>query len=126
MATAVPNIPDEFSIRRHDRYPWYEIDVYDLCGNAEDLSVATDIVFTMQARDGTLKVNRDQALAVLGPDGSTFNRLQYRWKDVDVDTPGKYTAEFEATFSDGRKRTFPSDPIQQALRIRVHDDLDNT
>jgi hypothetical protein len=125
MAVGVPNIPDEFHLRRHDRYPFYEIDLYNLCGTALAPTGYDEIVFTMRARDGTLKVNRATALLVVGPDGSTYHRLQYRWLDGDTDTPGRYTAEFEILFTDGKKRTFPSIPTKQPLVINIHDDLDN-
>ena len=120
---AVGQRPDQFDIRRNDRLPVYEVDVLDADGQPVSLGGAT-AVFTLRARGGTLKVDRQAATIVVGDDGSTFNRLRYSWGLTDTDTAGRYLAEFEVTIG-GLKRTFPSGPAQ-SLVIEIHDDLDAT
>lgn len=125
MASRVPNTPKEFHIRRNDRLPFYEIDVFDVEGDPVELLNIDSVAFSMRARDGTLKVDRQAGSVVVGANGSTMHRLRYEWADEDTDTSGKYLAEFEVTFSTTLKRTFPGSP-DQILRIHVSDDLDAT
>jgi hypothetical protein len=125
VATGILNIPDEFPIRRNDRLPPYQIDVFDKEGDALALLNVTSVAFTMRSRDGTLKIDRQPASVIAGGDGSTLNRLQYEWGASDTDTAGSYLAEFEVTFNTGNKRTFPA-TNEQRLRILIGDDLDAT
>ena len=67
---------------------------------------------------GTAKVD---AAATPDPDQVTNRgKVTYTWQAADVDTPGLYACEWEVTFSDGAKVTFPRDdesPSYDAVRV---------
>jgi len=120
--------PEVFHLRRNDRLPAYEVDVFDAdTGSPVGLGGQTAIVFTLRAKDGTLKLNRVVATLIVGSDAVTLNRMRYAWAAGDTDTSGRYLAEFELSYgAPAQKRTFPADPDNQKLEILIHDDLDAT
>lgn len=53
-------------------------------------------------------------------DSSTFGDVSYSWGATDTDELGLFRAEFEVTFANGNKRTWPADGY---LLIQVVEDL---
>ncbi len=126
MSLGVPNIPDQFGLRRNDTFPSYQINLYDpTTGDPLILENVSGVVFTMRRRDGTLKIERVAAVVVVGPDAVSMNRLKYNWVSGDTDESGTFAAEFEVTFTGGTKRTFPPTPDQEMV-VRIYDDKDAT
>lgn len=121
----IPNVPEEFPLRRNDTLPPYQVDVLDEDGLPVDLSANLGVLFTMVAADGVAKIDRVAGTLVVGSDGSTVNRLRYDWIAGDTDTSGRYLAEFEVSFAGGLKRTFPASR-RQKLVVVIGDDLDAT
>ncbi len=121
----VPNIPKPYFIRRNDTLPPYQVDVFDTDGEPVDLAGASSVLFSMRGpgNDQMLQVNQQTAETVIGPDGTTENRLEYEWQSGDTDRSGTFSAQFEATFAGG-KRTFPP-ASAQALKIVVSDDWED-
>jgi len=121
---SVPNAPETFEIKRNDLLPTYDVEVFDADDQPVDLSAATDVFFTMQSDDATLKINRQPGSVELGSDSVTQSVLRYPWSAGDTDESGRFIAEFEVVFAAG-KRTFPASRLQ-ALEIQIIDDLDAT
>jgi len=68
--------------------------------------VGATVKFHMQAQDGTVKVN---ATATIDPDQLTNKgKVSYTWGASDLDTVGVYLSEWEVTFLNGTKETFPN------------------
>ncbi len=96
-------MPDLY-LKRNDLQPYYRVKVEDSDGNAVDLTGA-DIVCTMKAPGGTLKIDRQSTGIVITAAAS--GEFEYRWQAGDTDTAGKYQIEFEITPASGGKFTVP-------------------
>ncbi len=93
-----------FSIKQHDRLPYYSVTLEAPAGTAVDLAGAS-VKFIM-ALEGSTTAKVNTAATI---DDSDAGEVSYHWAAIDVDTPGLYRAEFEVTFASGIKRTFPGD-----------------
>ncbi|MPZ13991.1 MAG: DUF2479 domain-containing protein [Chloroflexi bacterium] len=63
------------------------------------------VVFTMQAIDGDVIIDRVAATIVDAEAGE----VRYSWAEGETDAPADYLAEFSVTFPDGEVSKFPSD-----------------
>jgi len=95
-------MPD-FVLKAHDRLPSIQA-ILSSGGNPVDLTGATGVNFIMKAAQGnTVKVNA--AAVVVTPASGV---VRYDWAVADVDTPGEYLAEWQVTWTGGKKQTFPT------------------
>lgn len=78
---------------------------------AADLTAAT-IQFIMRARDDAASVKVNGAATVVDENAGT---VYYDRTAADTDTPGRYYAEFEVTYSNGDQQTFPEDDWIEVL-----------
>lgn len=90
--------------KRGDRLPSLQTTLKDENGAAVNLT-GTTVRFKMRAygQSGTPKV--DQPATTVDAVGGI---VRYDWALVDVDTSGWFEAEWEVTYADGRKATFPT------------------
>ena len=72
-------------------------------GTAIDLTGAT-VRFLMRSRSTGVTVVAAVATVVAAPSGI----VQYDWQIADVGSEDIFNGEFEVTYSDGRKETFPN------------------
>lgn len=108
-----------FEIKKGDRLPELEATLKAGSGavlTATDLSAVTGVKFLMRNHAETKTIN---AAATVVGDGTT-GEVSYAWADGDTDTPDLYEAEFQVTYIDGRKQTFPN---EGHFAVRVVDDL---
>lgn len=104
----------DFVIRKNDRLPELRVTLTDATGVPVDLTGAT-VEFHMKApRAATAKVD---AAAIKG---AGVGEVRYPWAAADTNAAGRYWGEFEVTFGDGRKQTFPN---QGYTRILVTEEL---
>jgi hypothetical protein len=106
-----------FFIKQNDTSPALEGICRDGLGSPVDLTGAS-VVFNMRVKPaGAVKVSTGTMTAV----GSAVNgRQQYVWTASDTDTAGTYEGEVQATFSNGKIRTFPPDGY---FEVVVTDDV---
>ena len=103
--------------KENDTSPGLEVILRDGKGNPVDLTGATVVLNTRLAPAGAVKINR----GTMGAVGNAINgRLIYNPTASDNDTAGTYEAEIEATFANGKIRTFPNDGY---FTIQVTDDI---
>lgn len=105
----------DFIIKQNDRREPIERVLRGSDGNPVDLTGAT-VRFIMRATDGTIKV--DNAATIVGT--PTAGRARYSWGATDTNTVGTFEAEFEVTFGDGTKQTFPN---RGYIAVAVVEDL---
>lgn len=103
---------DLFIIKQNDRRESIKRTLKDSAVVAINLTGAT-VKFIMKATPtGTAKVNA--AAVVVGP--AVDGVVQYNWAAGDTDTAGLFLAEFEVTFADATKHSFPNDGY---IEVRV-------
>lgn len=95
-------------IKQNDTRPYARATLYSDAGQNTILDVSTAVVsgvtFTMKLQGGALVIDEEPAdLTTDGEDG----KVEYRWQAGDTSAIGIYDAEFEVTFVDGGKQTFP-------------------
>jgi hypothetical protein len=96
----------DFALKAHDRLPHIEAVLGFAPNFVADLTTATQVRFIMRDQtkpNGAPKVN--DVGVIVEP---TLGAVRYEWKATDVDTPGVYNAEWEVTYEDGLKQTFPT------------------
>lgn len=100
-------------LKKGDRRPSATATAKDAAKVVIDLTGAT-AKFIMFDWNAVVKVNA--AATILTP--ATDGKLQYDWVAADTDTVGAYRAEFEVTFSDGKKMTVPNDSFIHVQVVR--------
>ena len=107
----------DFSIKQNDTAPALEGICKDGFGAPVPLDGATVVFHMRLAPAGPVKVNGG-AMSAVG--NASLGRHNYSWTASDTDTAGLYEGEVEATFNNGRVRTFPPDGY---FAIQVTDDI---
>jgi hypothetical protein len=93
---------DDFTIKRGDRLPALSAVMTDAAGAAIDLTGAT-VRFRLADTPGRTPLVDQPAVIVAAPSG----QVRYDWAAADTARPpGRYYAEFVATFAGGT-RTYP-------------------
>lgn len=97
-----------FQMKQNDTLPSLQINIKTIdCLDsviAFNLSGITACTFSMADNCGNLKIS-SMPVAINSYSGGS---VQYNWVEGDTDTSGKYKAEFELFFSDGKKMTVPT------------------
>ena len=110
-------MPSDFTLKAHDRLPSIQATLTS-AGAPVDLTGATGVTFIMKAAQGnTVKVNA--AAVVVTPASGV---VRYDWLAIDTDTPGSYMAEWQVTWSGGKRQTFPTLTFHT---VDILQDLDN-
>jgi hypothetical protein len=118
-------LPTERPVRyltRHDTHICPRARFLDEVGDALDLTDCT-VTYTLKNRQtGTLKLT----LAPADMEDQLTNAAEvfYQPEAIDVDTAGNYAEEWEITYLDSTKETFPSDGKPQLVKIT--EDLGNS
>ena len=108
---------DRFVIKRNDRREPIARTLKASSGLPQDLGSATSVYFRMRPETGgVLKVNAPAAIIAPPESGN----VQYNWAAGDTDTAGYYQAEWEVTYQDGTKQSFPNG---DSLLVHVREDL---
>lgn len=111
---------DTVYMKRHDTRPYLDVRLTDADGNAYDLSASgTTVTFTMKkSEDATIKVDSQSCTIVNASTGA----VRYEWAAANTNTAETYLGEFEVTYSNGDKMTFPSKDV---LAIVILEDYNN-
>lgn len=105
MATELP----DFSVKSDDLLPviMAQLTTDEDTPQVIDLTTATSVRFIMASDldgiPGTVKVD---AVASFGVKANGM--VQYAWVLGDTDVPGRYLAEWEVVWSNGKPQTFPT------------------
>jgi hypothetical protein len=106
----------DFNLKQHDRKPSIAATL-TLDGVAVNLTGAS-VKFIMSTAPGaTPKVNATATIV-----SAVNGQVRYDWLAINTDTAGLYDAEWEVTYSDTTKQTFPTTTY---LVIDIYPDLDN-
>lgn len=94
----------DFTIKANDRRPSIAATLTYEGGATCNLSSATEVNFIMKiASGGAVKVNSEAVIV-----DATTGKVRYDWTAVDTNAPGDYLAEWEVTWGDGARETFPT------------------
>lgn len=104
-----------FTIKQGDRLPSIEATLAGADGPA-DLTGAT-VKFLMRTKGASPTILIDAAATVVG---AVLGTVRYDWASGDTATIGKHQAEWEVTFSSGKKQTFPNTGY---TTVQVVDDI---
>lgn len=95
----------DFYIKRGDRQPGISAVLRDAAGVGVNLTGATVKFLMRRFTDGALIVS---AGATPGNQTTDPGRVNYLWAAGDTDVAGYHYAEWEVTYTDGTKQTFPT------------------
>jgi hypothetical protein len=96
--------PNEFLMKQGDLLPLLAYALVMPDGTPADLDGA-DVFFNMaRASDGVTVLAR---APVTVPDPAS-NEVVYEWQPADTEDAGRFNAEFEVVFANGRPLTFPA------------------
>lgn len=112
-------MPDRI-LRRHDTHRYARALLMDENGSPIDLDGST-VAYTMK-HQRTRELKIDRASATLADQDVYPGEIYYAWDDADVDTAGTYIEEWEITYSDTTKETFPASGEQRVLILPDEDD----
>lgn len=88
-------------MKRNDTAPALAVTL-TVGGVAVDLSAASSVRFLMS--DSTGRVVTDAPATITDP---TNGKVSYSWSAADTANAGRFNAEWEVTYVNGTKRTFP-------------------
>ena len=107
----------DFYIKQEDTAPPLTATLVDENEAAVPLTNASGVVFHMiDPGNGTPKIE-DGAVSIIDAPGG---RVSYLWQAGDTDDPGDYDGEFEVTWDDGTKTSFPN---FRYMRIKITKDI---
>lgn len=93
----------DFTIKANDRLPSIQATLSS-AGAPIDLTTATSVKFIMRPiAGGATKVNT--AATIVTP---TSGVVRYDWLAIDTNTAGSFQAEWEITWTGGKKQTVPT------------------
>lgn len=96
---------DQFFIKRNDRRESIERILRNSDGTICDLSTASGVKFIMKGKNGGTTVVNATAQIV----NAAAGHVRYSWGAGDTGVAGTYDAEWQVTFNDNTKQTFPND-----------------
>ncbi len=100
-------MPEVFMVQG-DRKPSVEATLTN-CGDLTGASAK----FIMIKPDGTVKVNSSALIS-----DPANKKVRYDWASGETGEPGDFYGEFEVTYADGTKQSFPAKPRTFTLHIR--------
>jgi len=96
----------DFHVKEDNTRPYLRVTLKDQDEVVINLTTANAVLFSMEPRDGTIKVNRAACTIV----DATNGIVEYRWAAVDTDTPAIYFGEFIVDWDGaGDEITVPND-----------------
>lgn len=106
---------EEFVIKRNDTSPsiLYQLELQ----SGQSLAGAL-VRFHMADVDGGVVVDADGAVH-----SESLEQIRYDWIAADTASAGAYRAEFEVTFQGGQIETFPNDPDDPYIVVKIPEDL---
>lgn len=107
----------DFTIKEGDRLPELEATLYGANDEVAPLNGSTVTFILSDKATGTLLLNSPAVLV-----DADLGQVKYAWAIGDTDMAGSYRGEFEVTYGDGRRLTFPNDSY---IDIKIVPDLDD-
>lgn len=113
---------DEFEIKRHDRRPFFVVNLTDEDG-VVDLTTAGTALFNMKGGpSGGTAINRGTA-SITNP---STGEVTFQWGTADTSISGTYSTEVPIIWNDGRQETYPGGPSTGTYwTVLITDDIDN-
>jgi len=91
-------------VKQNDTAPTLVVNLVDDDGAAVDITGAS-VRFHMR-KPGAASAKVDSSATLVTGDPA---QVSYAWQSGDLDTEGRFEAEFEVTYSGGAVETFPND-----------------
>ena len=97
---------NKFYLKKGDTYPDFLVQLLDEDDVPIDLTGATVLVKISEPGAGNLLIS-ETATVVTPQTGNDIGKVFYVWQAGNTDIVGTYKAEWQVTFSNGKKATFP-------------------
>lgn len=97
-------MPGSIKIKRGDRLPLLSVVLAYETGDAIDLTTASAVTFNYKVA-GASSGQVSRTMTIVNP---LSGLVSYQWVSGDTLTAGRYSAEFEITFSSGDPLTVPT------------------
>lgn len=115
----------DFTITAGDSAPFISARLEDAAGQAANLNSAS-VRFIMRPIRGTgPTIAAAAVIDIEDPADCPIDvpNVHYEWAGTDTDVAGGYYGDFEATYFNGKRETFPND---RHLMIAIYDDIEAT
>lgn len=105
-----------FYIKQNDTAPSIEAILTDSSGRARSMTNASQVRFNMSKEDGTNVITAGIGSIVNAAKGV----VAYEWEAGDTASTGVHNAEFEITYVNGQRETFPNNSY---IKVIVKEEL---
>lgn len=105
-----------FYIKQNDTAPSIEAILTDSNGRARSMANASQVRFNMSTENGTNVISGGIGSIV----NATKGIVAYEWQDGDTSNVGLHNAEFEITYVNGQRETFPNNSY---IKVIVKEEL---
>lgn len=109
-----------FYIKQGDTAPPIKYQLQDSDGNPKDLTNFTEVEFHFKKKGVGNTIANDNTSGNVTVTDASNGEVEYQWKQGDTSETGMHLAEWQVTYADGSKETFPN---RGSIEVRIQEQI---